>query len=226
MVVETVFRLEFDHNRPDSRIWVTSKDGMFHPRDLYFAIANASTSEEQATDHWPSLWWKAIPLKVSAFVWKALLDRLPTKDNLIKRGILHSQEDGVCSLCWVQDESSCHVLLICYEALLVWSKVCGWIDCSLLYAATLKEHFEEFVSFGVGKVKKKILGLIWQCVVWRIWKARNEKIFKNSIPIAENIVESIKFCSWKWLKAHYPSSFYASLHEWSSHPILCMPTNL
>ena len=33
-------------------------------------------------------WLKAVPLKVSIFVWQFLLNRLPTKDNLHIKGFL------------------------------------------------------------------------------------------------------------------------------------------
>lgn len=36
---------------------------------------------------WLKIWWKAIPFKVSVFAWKAVRDRIPSKDNLLKCGL-------------------------------------------------------------------------------------------------------------------------------------------
>jgi len=41
------------------------------------------------------LWRKDVPLKVSIFVWRLFRNRLPTKDNLFHRGIIH-MEDQMC----------------------------------------------------------------------------------------------------------------------------------
>ncbi|MCI32291.1 cysteine-rich receptor-like protein kinase, partial [Trifolium medium] len=41
------------------------------------------------------LWHKQVPLKVSILAWRLLRDRLPTKVNLVTRGII-SSEDHFC----------------------------------------------------------------------------------------------------------------------------------
>jgi hypothetical protein len=41
------------------------------------------------------VWHKQVPLKVSIFVWRLLRDSLPTKSNLVARGII-SPEDQLC----------------------------------------------------------------------------------------------------------------------------------
>lgn len=35
-----------------------------------------------------SLWNKDVPLKVVLFAWRMFRDRLPTKDNLLRRGVI------------------------------------------------------------------------------------------------------------------------------------------
>ena len=40
----------------------------------------------------PTIWTNLEPLKVRIFIWRARLDRLPTKDNLAKRGYLAPQQ--------------------------------------------------------------------------------------------------------------------------------------
>jgi len=42
-----------------------------------------------------NIWHKYIPSKVSLFLWRLLRDRLPTKDNLVQRRVLH-QDDVAC----------------------------------------------------------------------------------------------------------------------------------
>jgi len=41
------------------------------------------------------LWRKDVPLKVLIFAWRLFRNRLPTKDNLFRQGIIH-MEDQLC----------------------------------------------------------------------------------------------------------------------------------
>jgi hypothetical protein len=49
---------------------------------------------------------------------------------------------------------------------------------------------------GNGRVFASRLGVIWFACIWSIWKARNDKLFKNKEVCLENIVESVKRSSW------------------------------
>jgi hypothetical protein len=44
---------------------------------------------------WIVFWHKQVPLKVSMYVWRLLHNKLPTKDNLVRRVII-SQENHYC----------------------------------------------------------------------------------------------------------------------------------
>nr|KYP33718.1 hypothetical protein KK1_045404 [Cajanus cajan] len=54
------------------------------------------------------LWSKLIPSKVSSFGWRVILDRIPTKQNLIKRKVLPSNVAS-CVWCGLCEETSSHL---------------------------------------------------------------------------------------------------------------------
>ncbi|GLT42259.1 hypothetical protein SLA2020_162710 [Shorea laevis] len=58
------------------------------------------------------IWNKMVPLKVSGFAWKATQNRIPTKDNLAKRGLRNMEDDLSCPLCGMQQESTNHPFLL------------------------------------------------------------------------------------------------------------------
>jgi hypothetical protein len=58
------------------------------------------------------VWLKQVPLKVSVFVWRILRNRLPTKDNLARRRVLH-HEDTACVGGCGGHELVTHLLLGC-----------------------------------------------------------------------------------------------------------------
>jgi len=55
-------------------------------------------------------WHKQVPMKVSIFAWRLIWDRLPTKTNLVRRGLLNS-ELAACGVGCGQEESALHMFL-------------------------------------------------------------------------------------------------------------------
>jgi hypothetical protein len=58
----------------------------------YITTTGASSDRSRVDD----IWFKHIPSKVSLLVWRLIRNRLPTKDNLLQRGIL-LPTDGACA---------------------------------------------------------------------------------------------------------------------------------
>lgn len=74
------------------------------------------------------VWKSPAPLKVVAFSWKLLLDRLPTKVNLHVRNVLPLEASMVCVLCDNGVETSNHLFLHCSVASRVWREVMNWLE--------------------------------------------------------------------------------------------------
>lgn len=129
---------------------------------------------------WTKIWWKSVPFKVSVFVWKAIQNRIPTKDNLRKRGILRSLDSILCSCCYCSVKSSNHLLLTCF-----------------MLANNVHEHFLEFIAPNMSGTKRKIMSLICQCTIWKICKLKNNIVFKESVCILDELINDIKINSWK-----------------------------
>jgi len=73
------------------------------------------------------IWHSQVPLKVSILAWHLLRDMLPTKINLLNRGIL-SAADTYCSAGCGQLESAQHLFLHCDVFGIIWQQVRSWID--------------------------------------------------------------------------------------------------
>ncbi|GJT49455.1 ALP1-like protein [Tanacetum coccineum] len=72
----------------------------------------------------PTRWIKTIPIKVNIFAWKVSLDRLPTRSNLARRGVLVPSSS--CLICNVSDEDLAHLLFRCDLAIEVTRLVYRW----------------------------------------------------------------------------------------------------
>nr|GEZ64058.1 RNA-directed DNA polymerase, eukaryota [Tanacetum cinerariifolium]GEZ95895.1 RNA-directed DNA polymerase, eukaryota [Tanacetum cinerariifolium] len=59
-------------------------------------------------------WVKYIPIKINVFAWRARLDRLPTRINLVRRGVV--LDSSLCPLCGLVPGDIHHVLFRCDTA--------------------------------------------------------------------------------------------------------------
>nr|GFC07246.1 BTB/POZ fold [Tanacetum cinerariifolium] len=80
---------------------------------------------------------------VNVMVWKASLDRLATRPNLMARGVLLPSSD--CPFCDLEAEGFDHVLVKCHRASGVWIKVWSWWNLPRLFS---------FPSFSFVEVAK------------------------------------------------------------------------
>nr|GEX04621.1 putative RNA-directed DNA polymerase, eukaryota, reverse transcriptase zinc-binding domain protein [Tanacetum cinerariifolium] len=74
----------------------------------------------------PTRWVKYIPIKINIFAWKVSLDRIPTKINLLKRGV--SLECSLCPLCNEEAEDTSHILFKCEMASTLHQKIKRFVD--------------------------------------------------------------------------------------------------
>nr|GEV10331.1 RNA-directed DNA polymerase, eukaryota, reverse transcriptase zinc-binding domain protein [Tanacetum cinerariifolium] len=102
----------------DRRFWDLNGEGNFRVKDARILIDDVFLLKSDV----PTRWVKSIPIKVNIFAWKVLLDRLPTRVNLVHRGVLVSPI--TCPVCSVALEDVAHVLFRCDMAVDISWRVC------------------------------------------------------------------------------------------------------
>jgi hypothetical protein len=106
------------------------------------------------------IWHKTIPLKVSLFDWRLLQNHLPTKDNLIRQGVLQNKAQ-LCVGGYGSYEDVDHPFTRCEFFGTVWILVSQWIAFSTIHPACLLDHFLQFCHFrGASKYFRSILYLL------------------------------------------------------------------
>lgn len=72
--------------------------------------------------------WKTIgPSNVQVFAWRLILNRLQTRDEFAKRGVISGAHSLVCMLCRRLEESHNHIFLHCIVVSQVWSSIFDWL---------------------------------------------------------------------------------------------------
>ncbi|GJZ99921.1 RNA-directed DNA polymerase, eukaryota [Tanacetum coccineum] len=107
-------------NMEDRWIWDLNGDGEFCVKDVRNLLDVTFLPKADS----PTRWIKTIPIKVNIFAWKVSLDRLPTRSNLARRGVLVPSSS--CLICNVSDEDLAHLLFRCDLAIEVTRLVYRW----------------------------------------------------------------------------------------------------
>ena len=96
--------------REDRWLWTLETSHAFSVRSLYNFLTLQPPAEQP--DDASSIWHKDVPLKVVLFAWRLIRDRLPTKDNLLRRGVIHF-DSRLCVAGCGTIETSYHLFLHC-----------------------------------------------------------------------------------------------------------------
>jgi len=101
---------------------------------------------------------KALP-NVLTTAWRVLLDRLPTRVNLMRRGVVVST--NICVLYQETEESTQHLFIECAFAQRVWCFCFRWIGILFVEHKALDFHFEHFhLSFLTVKQNQVWKGFV------------------------------------------------------------------
>ncbi|GJR73176.1 RNA-directed DNA polymerase, eukaryota [Tanacetum coccineum] len=98
--------------------------GNFCVKDARDLVDEVLLSKENVATRWI----KTIPIKVNVFAWKLHLDRLPTRSNLLKRGI--QVQSSLCPICNVLQEDTSHLFFSCDVAIAISRLICQWWNVS------------------------------------------------------------------------------------------------
>jgi hypothetical protein len=167
------------------------------------------------------VWHKSVPLKVSIFAWRLLRNRLPTKDNLLSRGVLQHDDISCVGGCG-SEENACHLFLGCTTFGSIWYRLLHWLGINFVAPEVLGEHFHQFSHFsGLPQSTYHFLKLIWLVCVWIIWKEMNNRVFNNKALAPAQLTDKVIMISFQWLKANL-INFVFNYHDWWRSPLSCM----
>lgn len=106
----------------DSWKWTRGSSGTYTTKKANDTIAEISSEKAIAQDkrmEFKIIWKNHALVKVSTTTWRLLGNRLPTKDNLLRRNIIPSREEAKCIFCNSTTESAAHLFLECDPSYLV-----------------------------------------------------------------------------------------------------------
>ena len=117
-------------------------------------------------------WNRLVSIKVNTFRWIVILNSLPTKDNLISRGI--DAPSSLCSICMDQVENANHLFLECMLAKALIQKLGRWCDIDLSKLNSGDEMSLLLEAMHLSMNRKDILEAIIYTNWWSIWNFKNK----------------------------------------------------
>jgi hypothetical protein len=120
------------------------------------------------------------------------------------------------------EESVSHLFFECPKFAGTWYAISKWLGISTTFQNEGLSHLNQFEGlFDKGRVIAGRLCVIWFAGIWSIWRARNDKVFKNKEIILENIHDSVKLCLWNWLRFKTNNMEY-NFNQWHVNPRACL----
>ena len=124
-------------------------------------------------------WCTGVPRKVSIFVWRVRLQRIPTRVALSGKCLEISSI--LCPICGLASESIHHLFGRCEVAVSIWSLVFRWLQ--IPYRAVLDP--DELLGWVDGcritVNQKHILEAVICTTFWVIWRFRNDVVHGGGV---------------------------------------------
>ncbi|GKU93427.1 hypothetical protein SLEP1_g7022 [Rubroshorea leprosula] len=197
--------------------WLREGIGRYHSTGEH-QLRNRRCMDMEMGQQW------TIHREVSALAWRALHDRLPTKSNLARRGVITDGGGIQCSNCSEKEETINHLMFECPLSWKVWTSCYSWWGISTAINVDTTAHFKQHTGLIDSKNINQAWAVIWFAALWSIWLQRNQVIFKSNHDSLEEMLELIKYIAFYWIRAMLQPEL--SLDLWKSNPRLALRMRL
>ena len=161
-------------------------------------------------------WNKVVPTKVRIHNWRYRLNRLPTKENLSKRGIIIGNEN--CILCSSQRETSEHLFGSCNKAVEVRMEVNKWWNLLPVSCDRADDIFGRGGGGTKDPTKVDVRDITGQAYTWAMWKGRNEAIFNNIVFNPRRTACLIQALVFHWISTRHRFGRTLNWADWCCNP--------
>lgn len=175
--------------------WSLDRDGLYSVSSLRKALDSRCLVSVPTV----TAWCKVVPIKVNIFIWRLRLCRLPTRENLARRGV--SLQSLICPLCNSDMENEEHLFLKCSLAKEImahlhvrWPALPDLVGVNSIEDLIVGSENASFSPFQVVKFESVIRAFLWV-----IWSYRNDRCFNGKVKNIHLLVADIMYFSFFWV---------------------------
>ncbi|XP_058756741.1 uncharacterized protein LOC131629955 [Vicia villosa] len=209
----------------DKIVWIGGEMNAFTVREYYKKLlleGRAKGLQPVVRDAIKVLWKGWMPSKVKIFGWRLLMDRLATREQLMKRNIITNTDLSLCVFGCDSAENSLHLFLNCAFLAGVWKKIMEWLGIDAPLRTDCCDHFLQVMNALRNYCSPRRVAGIWMATCWCIWKQRNDIIFNNVVGDVDEIVHNVKMFTWWWLALGSKQRVLCNFYEWFHNPLVCV----
>ena len=187
----------YPSEREDRLVWKKESNGEYSVRSAYRLCMNEllETSHFKVEGAWDLIWRLKVPPRVRTLIWRICRNCLPTRTRLRDKGVNCAT---VCALCNVDEEDSLHLLFRCPGSRNIWSM---WNVFSVVSHIFDQYQNIKDIIFETIKVLSNGDESLFGCIIWSIWKQRNNKIWKEVTDAQGFVFDRAKTLLQDWTSA-------------------------
>jgi hypothetical protein len=155
----------------DGLWWSLKNSGIFDVRSRYSSFRDSSS----LIFPWKCIWRTKAPRRACFFVWTAAWQKILTCENLRKRGYSIT---SWCCMCCCNGETVEHLLLHCHVAGALWNWIFKAFGIYWVMSGTVADLLHSRWN-GLGRHSSDIWNFAPACLMWTIWKERNQRTFED-----------------------------------------------
>ncbi|XP_048608961.1 uncharacterized protein LOC125584486 [Brassica napus] len=170
-------------HRRDTFCWNYTRTGQYTVKSGYWVAQNLLKQEEEKEILEPSItklrafaWKLKAPRKMCHLIWQLISGQVAVTRNLVRRNM---RCDNYCPRCGEAEESVTHAIFECPPALQVWS-LSGIPTSPGIFPVSSVYTNMDYLFWRKNDILEPDQDRDpYPWIVWYIWKARNEKLFRG-----------------------------------------------
>nr|GEW84404.1 RNA-directed DNA polymerase, eukaryota, reverse transcriptase zinc-binding domain protein [Tanacetum cinerariifolium] len=141
--------------------------------DFHFLGANLNATR----------WNHSIPIKVNVFMWRAMLNKLPTRVNLDRKGI--EIDSLLCPICHEDVETVNHIFFTCDLAKVLWALLAKWWELDVPFCASILDWLSWIDSSSIFSKAWVFLDGVGVVLMWKHIADQEVLYDKMSVQLVE-----------------------------------------
>ncbi|GLT26719.1 hypothetical protein SLA2020_017650 [Shorea laevis] len=198
------------NSQPDQRIWSFDHVNGYSAGKAYSLFINQNGILEPRICK--RLWGGLIPTKISCFGWRLLLNGLPTKVGLLKRGITLEEIETTCCICNRDSEDENHPFVKCPMVQSLCMRCYKWWGICLSLPNSVSTLCDTH-NIGIKNlVKANVWFLIFLVVAWSIWFSRNSIVYNSQQWDEDRVFDLIQRRTFAWIRGRSTHTVFPFAH--------------
>ncbi|XP_071921792.1 uncharacterized protein [Coffea arabica] len=201
----------------DEVIWMPTQSGKFTLASAFHDVRQSRNMSVVLS----RVCHPRLPLKVSFFMLRLLMGRVPLPDMLRRLGFHLPSKCPCCP--GAVEESPEHVFAGGHIALDIWNYFGGWCGVRSSGSSLRARIVEWWLRSQQSATRQFICLILPSLICWHIWKARNKAVFEGvpmaSTKICQAIFSEIKVIVEIQFKLKTGAKTFGQLYDWAQLPV-------